>query len=84
MPVLTLMALYLIENNRRDAACMYVCIAMHISIMHGVHRGWSIDEKGKRVFWTLYILDRWLSRLMGRPLSISDDAIQLDIPRESP
>lgn len=56
--VLALMALYLVENNRRDAAYIDISTAMHISIMHGVHRGWSVDEMGKRTFWTVYILDR--------------------------
>ena len=78
-----LMGFYLIEMNRRDAACMCVSNAMHISIMHGAHRGW-VDEKGKRVFWTLYILDRWLSCLMGRPPTIMDDAIRLPPPYDSP
>ncbi|EXF86601.1 fungal specific transcription factor domain-containing protein [Colletotrichum fioriniae PJ7] len=77
--VLALMGFYLIEMNRRDAAYVYVSNAMHISIMHGAHRGW-VDERGKRVFWTLYILDRWLSCLMGRPPIIMDDAIRLPLP----
>ncbi|KAK1675312.1 fungal-specific transcription factor domain-containing protein [Colletotrichum godetiae] len=77
--VLALMGFYLIEMNRRDAAYVYVSNAMHISIMHGAHRGW-VNEQGKRVFWTLYILDRWLSCLMGRPPIIMDDAIRLPLP----
>ncbi|GKT52345.1 putative transcriptional regulatory protein [Colletotrichum spaethianum] len=81
--VLALMGFYLIEMNRRDAAYMYVSNAMHISIMHGAHRGW-VDERGKRVFWTLYILDRWLSCLMGRPPTIMDDAIRLPLPFDAP
>jgi hypothetical protein len=32
------------------------------------------------VFWTLYILDRWISVLMGRPPSISDESIRLPLP----
>jgi hypothetical protein len=82
--VLGLMGFYLIEMNRRDAAYMYISVAMHISIMHGVHRGWVLDERGKRVFWTLYILDRWLSCLMGRPPTILDDAIRLPLPCDVP
>ncbi|OHE90680.1 fungal specific transcription factor domain-containing protein [Colletotrichum orchidophilum] len=81
--VLALMGFYLIEMNRRDAAYIYVSNAMHISIMHGAHRGW-VDERGKRVFWTLYILDRWLSCLMGRPPIIMDDAIRLPLPCDAP
>ncbi|KAF4974317.1 hypothetical protein FZEAL_8767 [Fusarium zealandicum] len=80
---LTLMGFYLIEMNRRDAAYMCVSNAMHISIMHGAHRGW-VDESGKRVFWTLYVLDRYLSCLMGRPPTIMDDAIRLPLPCEAP
>ncbi|RGP65972.1 transcription factor [Fusarium longipes] len=80
---LTLMGFYLIEVNRRDAAYMCVSSAMHISIMHGAHRGW-LDESGKRVFWTLYVLDRYLSCLMGRPPTIMDDAIRLEPPCDAP
>ncbi|KAH7161604.1 hypothetical protein EDB81DRAFT_785116 [Dactylonectria macrodidyma] len=80
---LALMGFYLIEMNRRDAAYMCVSNAMHISIMHGTHRGW-VDESGTRIFWTLYVLDRWLSCLMGRPPTIMDDAIRLPLPCDSP
>lgn len=80
---ITLMGFYLIEMNRRDAACMCVSNAMQISVMHGAHRGW-VDERGKRVFWTLYILDRWLSCLMGRPPAIMDEAIRLPLPCDTP
>lgn len=80
---LALMGFYLIETNRPDAAYMYVAAAIHISIMLGAHRGW-VDEKGKRVFWSVYALDRWLSCLMGRPPTITDDAIQLPLPADAP
>ncbi|KIW94579.1 uncharacterized protein Z519_04555 [Cladophialophora bantiana CBS 173.52] len=81
--VLALLGFYLLNSNRRDAAYIYVSVAMHILIVHGVHRAWMVDERGKRLFWTVYVLDRWLSCLMGRPALISDDAIKLDLPRDS-
>lgn len=56
--VLALLSFYLLNNNRRDAAYIYVSVAMHILIVHGVHRAWMVDEPGKRLFWTVYILDR--------------------------
>lgn len=56
--VLALMALYLIENNRRDAAYMAISNAMAISVMHGLHKGGSGNEVGVRTFWTVYVLDR--------------------------
>jgi hypothetical protein len=77
------MAFYLIEVNRRDAAYMYVGIAVHIAIMHGAFQ-YAADEASKRVFWTLYILDRWISVLMGRPPSISDESIRLPLPAFDP
>ncbi|OQV01146.1 Fungal specific transcription factor domain-containing protein isoform 2 [Cladophialophora immunda] len=81
--VLALLGFYLLNSNRRDAAYIYVSVAMHILIVHGVHRAWMVDEQGKRLFWTVYVLDRWLSCLMGRPALISDEAIKLDMPRDS-
>lgn len=80
---LALMAFYLIEVSKRDSAYMHVAAAAHISIMLGAHRG-MVDDRGKRVFWTVYILDRWLSCLMGRPPIISDDAVRIPAPSDAP
>ena len=80
---MALMGLYLVEQNRRDAAYMYVSAAIHMSVVHGVFRE-CLDEPTKRVFWTLYILDRWLSCLMGRPPSLIDEAIRLPLPVDAP
>lgn len=79
VPVLALMAFYLIEINRRDAAYMYVGLAVRIATIHGLFRS-CVDEASKRSFWTLYVLDRWLSVLMGRPPTIADEAIKLPLP----
>ncbi|KAG6299373.1 hypothetical protein E4U09_008195 [Claviceps aff. purpurea] len=80
---LALMSFYLVETNRLDAAYMYVTAAMHISIMLGAHHGW-VDERGKRVFWSVYCLDRWLSCLTGRPPTMTDEAIRLPLPADDP
>jgi hypothetical protein len=42
------------------------------------------DEAFNRTIWTLYILDRWLSVLMGRPPAIADEAIRLPLPSDCP
>jgi hypothetical protein len=81
---LALMALYLIENNRRDAAYMAISNAMSISIMNGLHKGGSGNEIGVRTFWTVYVIDRWLGCVMGRPPTTPNDAITLPLPRECP
>ncbi|KAL2264338.1 hypothetical protein VTK26DRAFT_6581 [Humicola hyalothermophila] len=82
--VLALMALYLVEVNRRDAAYLAITNAMTVSIMHGLHKGWSGNEAAIRTFWTIYVIDRWLSCVMGRPPTVPDDAITLPLPRECP
>ncbi|KAK3402420.1 hypothetical protein B0T20DRAFT_345053 [Sordaria brevicollis] len=81
--VLALMALYLVENNRRDAAYMAISNAMHLSVMHGIHREGGVSELERRTFWTVYIIDRWLSCLMGRPPAVPHQAITLSLPQET-
>ena len=76
------MALYLIEVNRRDAAYMTVSVALRLAVMYGAHTGCGGDEGKKRVFWTLYILDGWMSAWLGRPPAIADEAIRLEPPQE--
>ena len=80
---LALLAWYHLERNRREAAGVYAALAARVAVMHGAHRGW-VGEAGKRVFWTVYVLDRWLSCLMGRPPNIADDAIRLSLPADVP
>ncbi len=79
VPALSLMGFYLIEVNRRDAAYMYVSLAVHTAVIHGSFK-YAADEVSKRTFWTLYVLDRWISMLMGRPPIIPDEAIRLALP----
>ncbi|KAK0640586.1 hypothetical protein B0T16DRAFT_393026 [Cercophora newfieldiana] len=80
VPALTLMALYYVESNRRDFACSLVNIGMNLCRMHGLDRGSSSLPSHHRTFWTLYIVDRWLSCLLGRIPSVPDFAIQLPMP----
>lgn len=61
VPAMILMALYLLENNRRDNACHYVSMAINVCVEHGANSvtpGNPLQEVQQRVFWTLYILDR--------------------------
>lgn len=83
VPALSLMGCYLVEVNRRDAAYIYVSLAVRIAIIHDAFRH-TVDEASKRTFWTLYIMDRWISMLMGRPPSIPDEAIRLSLPSPDP
>ncbi|KAH8723828.1 hypothetical protein GQ44DRAFT_740804 [Phaeosphaeriaceae sp. PMI808] len=81
VPVLALMAFYLIEINRRDAAYIYVGLAVRIAVMHGAFRTYT-NEPITRALWTLYVLDRWLTVLMGRCPTIAEEAIKLPLPSD--
>lgn len=81
LSVMLLMAFYLIEANRRDAAYVMVSLALHLAVMDGAH-SYSHDESSTRTFWTLYILDCWLSSVLGRPPGLADGAIRLELPKE--
>lgn len=80
---LALMAFYLIEVHRLDMAYMYVGAAMRICLIEGAHRG-LVEESGKRVFWTIFVLDRWLAVLTGRPPSIPDESVRSPPPLDVP
>lgn len=80
--VLTLMAYYMLESDRPESASVYISLAARISIGLGAHRGY-VEERGKRIFWTLYVLDRWVSCLLGRPPAIADESILLPLPLDA-
>ena len=64
MGTLCLMGYYLLALYRRDGAYMYIGLAARISVVHGLHKGWMISNRGKfgeqskREFWNTFILDR--------------------------
>ncbi|KAK7993009.1 hypothetical protein PG988_001803 [Apiospora saccharicola] len=80
LPLLAMMAVYLIEVDRTDAAYIYVSLGMHIAVIHGAHQGRVQDEREKRSFWTLYHLDRWLCLMLGRPPTLLNESINLALP----
>lgn len=80
---MALMATYLLEETKRDAAYMHIAAAVHMCVILGIHRAFR-DESTRRVFWTVYCLDRWIGCVLGRPPMISDDAIQLGEPEDAP
>lgn len=60
---------------------------MRLAIEQGIHtnmRGHHLSERMvercKETWWTVYILDRQMTSLMGVPLSLSDDDITASLP----
>ncbi|EXF74544.1 hypothetical protein CFIO01_11795 [Colletotrichum fioriniae PJ7] len=85
------LALYLQSVDHRNSAYTYIGQAFRIAVSQGLHReplkNLVSDSEANRlrcVWWTLYILDRKMSSLMGAPNSIQDSDITVQLPRSDP
>ncbi|KAL7955780.1 hypothetical protein V8C34DRAFT_316216 [Trichoderma compactum] len=84
--ILCCLSLYLQPIDHRNAAYNYVG-ALRIGLSQGFHReltGASLTAKElhrhRRGWWTLYILEKRFSSLMGAPNSIQDGEITVQLP----
>ncbi|KAK3371036.1 fungal-specific transcription factor [Lasiosphaeria ovina] len=94
---------YFMQNmNRRDAAFLYIGMALRMAISLGLHQevssstssssddadGTTLDaaarEHRRRVWWSIYSLDRILSVKSGNPTTIQDDDIGVQLPSQQP
>ncbi|KAJ9608633.1 hypothetical protein H2200_006404 [Cladophialophora chaetospira] len=80
-------ALYLHCLDFRGAAFRMIGQALRMALENGMHtemQSQQIDpvlaERSRKVWWTVYILDRQMSSLMGVPMGISDDLISAELP----
>ena len=86
--VLCYVAYYMQTLNRRDAAYIYIGLALRMAISLGLHQEVSDREMDdfsrehrRRVWWSTYSLERLLSVTSGHPTSIRDEDIDLLPPR---
>ncbi len=86
---------YFLQNmNRHDAAYLYIGIALRMAISLGLHQEVPASslpklddaerEHHRRVWWSIYSLDRILSLKSGRPISILDEDIGVHMPAPLP
>ncbi|KAF3051000.1 Transcriptional activator [Didymella keratinophila] len=83
---------YFMQNmNRRDAAFLYIGMALRMAISLGLHQevaGANLDETAlehrRRVWWSIYSLDRIVSVKSGNPLTIQDEDIGISMPSKLP
>ncbi|EXJ96272.1 hypothetical protein A1O1_01398 [Capronia coronata CBS 617.96] len=89
--VLGLLAPYLQNLNRKDAAFLYIGLALRMAISLGLHQ--EVDDPGmdmgerehrRRVWWSVYSMDRILSVKSGNPVSIHDEDIDVNMPSPIP
>ncbi|ETS75077.1 hypothetical protein PFICI_13561 [Pestalotiopsis fici W106-1] len=86
---LMLLALYYQSTNDRTKSWVYLGAASRLSVTLGMHRecanegtGPIITEIRKRVWWTLYDYEQHLCCSLGRPSSIEDTEVNVDVPDE--
>ncbi|KAI1823564.1 hypothetical protein F4861DRAFT_509862 [Xylaria intraflava] len=77
---LLLMSLYMLAVSKRNASYAYYGMAVRSAFALGLHREESmeifqLEERSvrKRLWRTLFILDRFLSACLGRPTAISEE-----------
>jgi proline utilization trans-activator len=90
--VQAIMLILLYEHNsgERNAAWMLIGCATRMAMALGMHRegttaGFDPIERNtrKRVWWTLYLLERHLCLILGRPSGIDDMEVTTCLPDES-
>lgn len=83
---------YFMQNlNRRDAAWLYVGMALRMAITLGLHQETmnpdfdnAAKEHRRRVWWSVYSLDRIQSVKSGNPITIYDEDIGVTVPSKLP
>lgn len=83
---------YFLQNlNRRDAGFLYIGIALRMALSLALHQEVSspgLDEATKehrrRVWWSVYSLDRILSVKPGNPVTIQDEDVGVALPSSLP
>ncbi|KAJ5718839.1 uncharacterized protein N7483_009921 [Penicillium malachiteum] len=85
--ILSLFALFMQAMDMQLAAHQYIGLAMRISITHGMERKWDTlrntreeFEHRSRLWWSVYVIDRKLSSLIGVVPGFSDTDISLPMP----
>jgi hypothetical protein len=88
---MTLLVIYHLRSLSSFGIWYMIGLAMRTSIDLGLHRKQSevhFDSKTvqmrRRLFWSVYSLERTIAVSMGRPFSIPDRVIDVDLPEEEP
>ncbi|KAF9890614.1 hypothetical protein FE257_005745 [Aspergillus nanangensis] len=85
--ILCCIALYLQSLDFRNPAHNFIGQAMRIALAQGMHTDMPVEHLGdplvqrcRKIWWTVYILDRQMTCLMGLPHSIRDDQLHHQLP----
>ncbi|KAF7533738.1 hypothetical protein G7054_g6836 [Neopestalotiopsis clavispora] len=85
--ILCCIALYLQCFDHRQAAYIYISQAMRTAMGYGMHTEMPVAQLGeeyvqrcRKIWWTIYLLDRQMTSLMGLPQCMQDTDIQCQVP----
>ncbi|KAG9854951.1 proline oxidase, partial [Aureobasidium melanogenum] len=85
--ILCCATLYLHSLDFRSPAYQLIGQALRIALEHGMHTTMesqhvpqALVQRCRKIWWTVYVLDRQLSSLMGVPSSIRDEDISAELP----
>ncbi|KAJ5434933.1 hypothetical protein N7491_005528 [Penicillium cf. griseofulvum] len=86
--------LYLLSSSRANECWYSFGTTMQIVTALGLHRKWPAKssnngcsylelELRRRIFWSVYTLDKYLSIMFGRPRLLHDEDIDQELPNET-
>ena len=79
-----LLAIYQLRSPSGLGIWGMIGITMRHCLDSGLHRKSTLpnllDQRRKRVFWTVYMLERSVARTLGRPCCVTDREIDVDLP----
>ncbi|KUL89532.1 hypothetical protein ZTR_04282 [Talaromyces verruculosus] len=85
--ILCCIALYLQSLDFRSSAYNFIGQALRFALAEGMHTDMPVQHLGdalmqryRKIWWTIYILDRLMTSLMGLPQSIPDSQIHHQLP----
>lgn len=79
-----LLVIFQLRSPMQQGLWSMVGLTMRHAVSLGLHRKFNgnavVDQRRKRIFWTVYMLERSIARTLGRPMCISDRDIDVDLP----
>lgn len=89
--VLALVGYFMQNLNRRDAAFLYLGVALRMAVSLALHQevfdpqmDEAVREHRRRLWWSVYSLDRILCAKSGHPITILDEDIGVALPSPLP
>ncbi|KAL4892370.1 hypothetical protein BDV59DRAFT_193869 [Aspergillus ambiguus] len=85
--ILCCIAIFYQSLDCRSPAHNYIGQAMRMAMAYGMHTcmpvtdlGQDVVERCRKIWWTVYILDRHMTSIQGLPQSIDDRFVQTSLP----